>query len=491
MASDGPIAACTLPDLPGPIHSVVSLYSHGELVGRATSEHDDLCVSLMHATLQVLTAADLSESLVQQAQFVVELPKHEFALVEHEGEALEYVDGLVPVRHLNADIVRQRIGEGTAYLLRMMDPRYGGVHKRYHAATDSFEDQLHTIYTASTIYTLLAVQAQTHDASLAEPIQRATEFLLKMQRVAPGQPGHGAFHYSLDLTHEEREPRLVVGTSSKTIFTLLELHQLTGDPTQLQAARMAADWLLTMQDEEGGVTPELRLDPDGNWAPVEEESVLYTGQVLSALSRMYVATGDARYLEGATRTAGWMLAKREREGCYVGDGYRKPNPVSSSWMILSLFDFAKASNDAGVREQVYACADDLLKRQITNPADVYRHGRWSASLSSSGNGWLAEVLSVLYRECPSEYSERCTKYRGAVILLFRLLMQYTYTPENSFVVRNPDMAAGGLFWNTLDRDVRTDSVCHGMNAYVFMLDHLPKGDLVELPEPPPPLVQSQ
>jgi hypothetical protein len=31
-----------------------------------------------------------------------------------------------------------------------------------------------------------------------------------------------------------------------------------------------------------------------------------------------------------------------------------------------------------------------IKRQIDNPDDVYRHGRWRGSLSSSGNGWLPE-----------------------------------------------------------------------------------------------------
>ena len=115
---------------------------------------------------------------------------------------------------------------------------------------------------------------------------------------------------------------------------------------------------------------------------------------------------------------------------------------------------------------------------------TYRHGRWQASLSSSGNGWLAEVLSELYLDCPGGDPDDCARFQSAVVLLFRLLMQYTYSPENSFVVRDPAMARGGLFWNTQERYVRTDSVCHAMNAYVFMVDQLASGVLVELPEPP-------
>src|SRR5690606_32563053 len=108
---------------------------------------------------------------------------------------------------------------------------------------------------------------------------------------------------------------------------------------------------------DGRVSSELELEVDGTWRVTERESVLYTGQVLSALSRLYEATGDARYLDGAARTAGRLVAKVEREGCYLGDDYREPNPISSSWAILSLFEFARASDDAALREVALGCAD--------------------------------------------------------------------------------------------------------------------------------------
>jgi hypothetical protein len=484
VAAGSPIVPCSLPATAKPLHVAVSMHSRGKLVGRGASADDELCAALKEATKRAITASGPARSGVAQARFVVELDGREYTLVEHEGRGVELASDLVPVRVFDKAMLRRRIDEGKAYLLRVIDPELGGVHKHYHTRTDTFEKRLHTIYTASTIYTLLAVHAHDHDESLREPIERAAGFLLSMQRVAPAQPGHGAFHYSLDLERGEPEPRFVVGTTSKSIFTLIELHAFTGDRKYLDAARTAADWLMTMQGADGRVSSELRLDSNNEGTVKEQESLLYTGQVLSALSRLYEATDDPRYLDAAARTAGHLTAKVQSDGCYLGDDYRTANPVSSSWVILSLFDFARASGDATVRATVYQCADRLLERQIDDPDDVYRHGRWQGSLSSSGNGWLAEVLSELYLDCPDSDADGCARYRHSVVLLFRLLMQYTYSPENSFVAKNPDMARGGLFWNTQDRDVRTDSVCHAMNAYVFMIDHLPDGVLVELPEPP-------
>jgi hypothetical protein len=484
VAGGGSKAACGLPRVvnPGPV--VVAIHAEGELVGRATSTDDELCVALADATERAVAASGLDALRLEQARFVVDLIDRRYALVEYEGEGVELVSELVPTRVLDKAMLRRRIDEGKAYLLRVMDPDLGGVHKYYHAPTDDFEGRLHTIYTASTLYTLLAVYALDHDESLREPIERGAGFLLAMQRLAPDQPGHGAFHYALDLAASEREPRFVVGTTAKTIFTLIELHALTGNDGYLASARLAADWLTTMQADDGQVAAELRLDSNGAWSVIELESLLYTGQVLSALSRLYEATADEQYLDAAARTAERLTAKLDSEGCYLGDDYRPPNPISSSWVILSLFDFARASGDSTIRARVYGCADELLDRQIDDPDDVYHHGRWRASLSSSGNGWLAEVLSELYLACPPSEVDGCARAHAAVVLLFRLLMQYTYSPENSFVVQNPAMAKGGLFWNPIDRYVRTDSVCHAMNAYVFMIDQLPDGVLIELPEPP-------
>jgi hypothetical protein len=133
---------------------------------------------------------------------------------------------------------------------------------------------------------------------------------------------------------------------------------------------------------------------------------------------------------------------------------------------------------------VFRCADDLLGRQIRNSKDVYRYGRWHESLSSSGAGWMAEVFSELYQYCVSQDMDGCKRFEDSIVKVLRLLMQYTYSPQNAFVAKNPEMAIGGVFWNVGERYVRTDAVCHAMNAYMAMVDRLAPGPLLEIPEPP-------
>jgi hypothetical protein len=484
-----PTRACPLPALAPPLHVVVSMWADGRPLALARSRHDDVCSALEQATRSAVASSRLSRAQLGHVRFAVEFTHLDVAMIEHGEGGVELVKGFVPVRRVDAAMVRRHIDAGRDYLLRVIDPQRGGVHKYYYADTSAFEDRLHTIYTASTVYTLLALYRHDHDERLRGPIEQGGRFLLAMQRIAPGLDGHGAFHYSVDL-QGRREPLFVVGTTAKSIFTLIELHAFSKDVAYLDAARLAADWLIDMQEPDGSVNAKLEVEDagEGELQPSARESTLYAGQLLSALSRLHVATGDERYLAAAARTATYLLDKQAREGCYVGDEYRKANPVSSSWLILSLFDYAAASGDARVRAIAYGCADELLARQLDAPDDIDRHGRWGGSLSSSGNGWLAEVYAVLYRECSASDSARCSEYREAIVRLFRVLMQHTYTPESAFAAKRPAIANGGLFWNTRERYVRTDSVCHALNAYVFMIDELPEGTLLELPEPRFPLL---
>ncbi|HWN66420.1 MAG TPA: hypothetical protein VNM90_02210, partial [Haliangium sp.] len=310
VAAGGSSVPCTLPMITAqPLPVTVWLFHGGSPAGRGQSADTGLCVALKEATRRAIAAAGADRERLAQARLVIELPDRDYALVEHEGKGVELSHGLVPVRVFDKALLRRRIDEGKAYLLRVIDPRLGGVHKYYHAPGDTFENRLHTIYTASTIYTLLKLHAHDKDESLREPIEHAARFLLSMQNREPGQRSHGAFHYSFDLERQEPERKFVVGTASKSIFTLIELHALTRDEKYLGAARLAADWLLTMQRPDGRVSSYLRHKPGGSWAVSTKESMLYTGQALSALSRMYVATGDKKYLGAATQTAGYLASK--------------------------------------------------------------------------------------------------------------------------------------------------------------------------------------
>ncbi len=483
IEKEGESVGCDLPvTSPKPFRAVVWGYREGAQAARGEASNASICVALKDATRRAVASGGGTKEALAGTRIAVELPDHGVSILEHQGKGLELDHGLVPLRSFDKSRLQQQITDGQAYLLRVIDAEHKGAHKYYHAPSDAFEPELHTIYTASTGFTLLKLHAMQKEKRLLDQTKAAAEFLLSMQSRDERDHTAGGFFYLLDLKRGKPERKLVVGTTSKTIFTLLELHALTKDAKYMDASRKAADWLISMQLPTGGVRASLSQHEGGPWSVQAKESTLYNGQVLSALSRVYRATKDTKYLDAAAQTATYLAQKVETKGCYVGDEYRKPNPVSSSWLVLSLLDFAKATGDKRFEDIVFRCSRDLLGRQWKRPEDAYRHGRWKGSLSSSGTGWLAEVMSEVFLFCKDKGKESCDGYKDAVVAAVRQIMQYTYGPENDFVVKNPKAAAGGVFWSVRERYVRTDSVCHAMNAYINILPHLGEGVLLTLPE---------
>jgi len=378
------------------------------------------------------------------------------------------------------------IEQGKEFLLRMEDEKLHGFHKYYYALEDRFEERLHTVYSASIIYTLLKVYDFDKDQRILEKIPEWGEFLLSMQNKDKESKRYGAFHYSLYLSPEEKEEKFVVGTAALSIFTLLDLYERTGEEKYLESARLAGDWLVTMQEENGIMRPYVRYSED-KWVHGTKESLLYNGQVLAALSRLYQATQKEEYFNSAEKIAGHFEKRVEEDGCFLGDEYRSPNPISSAWVVMALLDFYKVNPEEEYREIIFNCSRELVGRQMTETTDPLYQGRWALAFSTSGNGWLAEVMMEMYHFCRNENMTEvdelrssspftdarvCQDYKTAVIKVTEWLMQFTYSEENSAFLPNPELAIGGIFWDYDDKYVRTDSVCHALNGYLGIVDYL-------------------
>jgi len=376
------------------------------------------------------------------------------------------------------------VEQGKEFLLRMEDEEKHGFHKYYYALEDRFEERLHTVYSASIIYTLLKIYDFDGDERIFKKLPQWGEFLLSMQNKTG--KAEGAFHYSLYLSPEEKEEKFVVGTAALSIFTLLDLYERTETPEYLESAKLAGDWLLGMQQDNGIMKAYQRYE-EGKWYYGTQESLLYNGQVLAALSRLYQVTQEEKYFNSAEKIAKHFEKRVEEDGCFLGDEYRSANPISSAWVVMALLDFYKVDPaeegdelrssspfaDARVhKEIIFNCSRELIKRQMTETADPLYQGRWNLAFSTSGNGWLAEVMMEMYHFCERENMTACQDYKTAVIKVIDWLMQFTYSEENSIALPNPKLAIGGIFWDYNNKYVRTDSVCHALNSYVGIIGYM-------------------
>jgi len=363
------------------------------------------------------------------------------------------------------DLLQEKIEQGKEFLYRMEHPEEHGFYKKYDAVNDSFEERLHAVYSASIIYTFLYIYDYDQDEEILEHLSDWGDFLLFMQDRDKDSRRYGAFSYSYYFVNKEKEKRYVVGTSALSIFTLLRLHEITGEDKYLESAKLAGDWLITMQREDGVVKPYTRYSDEG-WVFGKKESLLYNGQCLSALSKLYIATKIQKYYIAAEKIAKRFAQKYEDAGRqYVIGEYRAKNPISNSWVVMSLMDFYKTNLDDYYKDIVFELSSQVISNQMED-------GRIDGAYSTSGNGWISEVMTDTYRFCLEQKRGDCEKYKETVVDIIKWVIERTYSEENSSFLQNPERALGGVYWNKGNKYVRTDSVCHALNGYTRIMNFL-------------------
>ncbi len=492
----------------------IAIYHQGEIKGNGAYEGKDETLSfvLEAAAHNALEASqDLNENELEDTRFLVTfwynpsffdqikalfllfpydsylhtrsspVYDHSYSVIEYQGEGKELIANLVVIRDLDKELMLQNIEQGKEFLLRAENEDEHGFYKKYDALNDYFGSRLHTVYSASIIYTLLKVYDFDQDERITESLPYWGDFLLSMQ--SKDEETYGAFHYSYYYKSGVKESRFVVGTAALSIFTLLDLYQRTGDTRYLQSAELGGDWLTTMQRPDGVMKPYKEYQ-NGEWVYGDKESLLYNGQVLSALSRLYAVTAEQRYYDTAEKIANHFTERVEGEGCYLGDDYRPKNTISSAWVVMSLLDFYKVNQDDYYKDTIFKCSRDILARQERDTSNLVYYGTWHRAYSTSGNAWLAEVMIETYNFCQEYGMDECDSYKQSVIRAILWLAQNTYSEENTFFLKEPENAIGGIFWNYENSYVRTDSLCHGLNAYIAVVKDWGDGWIFSVPEEP-------
>lgn len=445
-----------------------SLYVDGAAIVHEASLGPTLESAARHLGARI--AAHASSEALQRGRLFVEVvgPRTDGRLVEYQSRALRVVGDVTVVASVDRERVLATVRAQREYLLRQINPTYHAFFKVYDARRDQRQSDLRVTYTASALWTLLQMRDLEPDPRIDALIEPTAGFLLSMQ-VAEG-PNAGAFHYAINGRTGVKRERFVVGTTSKTIFTLLDLHRRSGDARFLDSARRAGDWLLTRVQRDGRIFPETKTDRvTGAWRTLEMQSVLYSSEVLSALSQMARVTGERKYRRAAARIARILLAQGEASGWVYGDDYRMPNTISTSWVAMALVEYTRIDRDPRVLEAMYTIAHQVRSRQITKSRRPLDDGRYMDIWATSGNGWMNEVLVPVYERCIAERRARCESFRAAIQRTARWLVQNTYSPENSYHIPNPERAQGGSIRNDKVEQVRTDAVCHASNSLIGLL----------------------
>lgn len=150
-------------------------------------------------------------------------------------------------------------------------------------------------------------------------------------------------------------------TTGYIIPTLLKQAQVRKDPALVQRAREMGDWEALVQMPSGAVMAgKLNSNP--------RPAIFNTGQVLLGWSALYNHTRDARYLEAARKAADWMVSMQEPDGNWIrgnsphASGTTLYN-VKAAWGLL---EYGLAANSETHIRAAVRNAEYTLDKQRVN-----------------------------------------------------------------------------------------------------------------------------
>lgn len=155
-------------------------------------------------------------------------------------------------------------------------------------------------------------------------------------------------------------------TTGYIIPTILDLARIGGRADLKQRAIEMGDWEIAVQMPSGAVM-------GGKLNPNPTPAIFNTGQVLLGWSALYRETGEARFLAAAQRAADWMMAMQQPDGGWTHGNSAYANAASTLYNVKAAWGLAEAGSvgagaDGGAAAIAAARrnADLCLSRQLDN-----------------------------------------------------------------------------------------------------------------------------
>lgn len=174
--------------------------------------------------------------------------------------------------------------------------------------------------TGQVIFGLLAVYEQSGRDEFLKAACRAGDFLLGCQ----DDSGCFVRHTYRGIPHTY---------NTRTAWSLLCLHRITGDARYLDGARRNLEWALLQQEPDGW----LRHNQFSPGMPVNMHGLAYAAE---GFVQGYIETGDRRYLEAGERVAVQVLRLFEAKGKLPGELDGAWRPLASYSCVTGNIQFA-------------------------------------------------------------------------------------------------------------------------------------------------------
>lgn len=162
--------------------------------------------------------------------------------------------------------------------------------------------------------------------------------------------------YSRKFSFIDRRDKSYIETTGYIIPSMWKVGEKLKEEKYIFSAKKAGEWLLRIQNS------------DGSFSEIDNNTpfVFDTGQCLIGLNFLYEKTKDEKYLKAAKKASYWLANVQENDGSWVKFAYNKEPHTYYSRVAAAMFKYGALTDDEHIKNAAMKNINWVLNNQMEN-----------------------------------------------------------------------------------------------------------------------------
>jgi len=315
---------------------------------------------------------------------------------------------------------------------------------------------------AGTTYFLAELYRISKAEFLREPIERAffhLQELIDLGKCTGTLPDGEEFACVVDKGGKTAD----MGSSALGVVALAEYQRATDSKTYEPMARKLAAWILWMQRDDGSFRHRYFIDKQQR--DDDFQTLYFTGEAALAMARMYVVTGEERYVRSAERALDWLVAWYDffAGGFMYGEEHWTCIASEAIWPAVKKDSYLTFCNGYAefLRNQQVAYGDFPSQPDLVGAYNVTPF----VMPANTPAGSRTEAVISTYQLGVAHGSPEPAILRQ-ILAAMKYTLRQQIRDDNSYAVAAKAKGLGGVTGSPIDRSVRIDFVQHVCSAMI-------------------------
>ena len=253
--------------------------------------------------------------------------------------------------------------------------------------------------------------------------------------------------------------KIKLGGVALALLALAKHKTVTGSDAHLPLMRRLAGYIRSVQQPDGRFISQI-FHPSGK--PRDWTSGYYPGEALFALTRLYELDRDEAWLDVATKGARYLILERDK-------GLEIDELTHDHWLLYALNELHRYRPLPLFSKQSLRIARAIYTAQNRDPARPEHLGSFYNPPRSTPTATRSEGLLAAYQLARRvDREDEAREILKTVVLAIGFQLQTQFTPGSALYQPAPAGSLGGFARSLTDYEVRIDYVQHNLSALLAL-----------------------